>query len=171
MAIALGLLAALAKHPSRATTGIGLALFGLGFGMVGQVLIVAVQNSVDRSRLGIAMATTTFFRGLGGAIGAAVLGAIFSASAGTDTAGGTLRALSPAARTDVIHGVQTVFLVAAPIATLALLVVLLLKEVPLQGPNTHQANRPAIPNAPAQSNSNARGPALSREIDVRPRST
>jgi hypothetical protein len=78
------------------------------------------------------MATTTFFRGLGGAIGAAVLGAVFTARAGINTGGGNLRALGPAVRTDVIHGVQTVFLAAAPIAAVALLLVLLLKEVPLK---------------------------------------
>ena len=55
--------------------------------MVGQVLIVAVQNSVDRRRLGIAMATTNFFRGLGGAVGAAVLGAVFAGRVGTAAGG------------------------------------------------------------------------------------
>ena len=54
-------------------------VFGLGFGMVAQVLIVAVQNSVDRRQLGIATAATSFFRALGGAVGAAVLGAVFAA--------------------------------------------------------------------------------------------
>src|SRR5206468_1974118 len=62
MTIALALLAALARNPSRTSTGIGLAVFGLGFGMVGQVLIAAVQNAVDRRQLGVAMATTSFFR-------------------------------------------------------------------------------------------------------------
>jgi len=118
MAVALGLLAAVASHPSRVTVGIGLAVFGLGFGMVGQVLIVAVQNGADRSRLGVAMATTSFFRGLGGAVGAALLGAVFAARVG-------------ARGSDVIHGVQAVFLVAAPVAAVALVVVLLLEEVPL----------------------------------------
>jgi EmrB/QacA subfamily drug resistance transporter len=120
MAVALGLLAAVAAHPSRVTTGTGIALFGLGFGMVGQVLIVAVQNGVDRRQLGVAMATTNFFRALGGAIGSAALGAVFASSGGSG-------------RAEVIDGVQTVFLVAAPIALAALLIVLKLKEVPLQG--------------------------------------
>src|SRR5919204_7033316 len=70
-------LAALVEHPSRITTGIGLTMFGLGFGMVGQVLIIAVQNSVEGRELGQAMALTGFFRALGGAVGAAALGAVF----------------------------------------------------------------------------------------------
>jgi predicted MFS family arabinose efflux permease len=142
MTVALGLLAVVVRHPSQAVTGVVLALFGLGFGMVGQVLIVAVQNTVDRRRLGIAMATTNFFRGLGGAVGAAVLGAVFAARVGT-TAGG-LSMLGGAARSDIIDGVQSVFLVAAPVAAIALVITLLLNEVPLQrgAPNGAAARNP-----------------------------
>ena len=71
MAAALGALALLSGHPSRVATGVAIGVFGLGFGMVGQVLITAVQNGVDRRRLGVAMATTSFFRAIGGAAGAA----------------------------------------------------------------------------------------------------
>jgi EmrB/QacA subfamily drug resistance transporter len=126
MTIALIELAAVAAGPSRLTIGIGLAVFGLGFGMVGQVLIVAVQNAVDRSRMGVAMATTSFSRGLGGAVGAALLGAVFASR----VAGSTAPAV---ARADVIDGVQTVFIAAAPLAAVALVAVLLLQELPLRG--------------------------------------
>jgi EmrB/QacA subfamily drug resistance transporter len=128
---ALALLAVLAGHPSRTATGTGLALFGLGFGMVGQILIVAVQNGVERRDLGIAMATTNFFRGLGGAVGAAVLGAIFAARTGVHAAEGGLQ-LGASASADVIEAVQVVFLVAAPLAAIALIAVLYLPEMPLQ---------------------------------------
>ena len=131
MAIALATLALIAAHPSRTAICFTLGLFGLGFGMVGQVLITAVQNSVDRRELGIAMATTSFFRGLGGAIGAAVLGAVFAARAGTSASGSSLSMVSATTRTDIIHGVQAVFIVAAPIALLGLAIVLALREVPL----------------------------------------
>jgi EmrB/QacA subfamily drug resistance transporter len=150
MTIALGMLALVIAHPSRTSTGVGLAVFGLGFGMVGQVLIVAVQNSVDRRRLGIAMATTTFFRGLGGAIGAAVLGAIFTARTGAGAAGSP-SALAPAGRADIIHGVQTVFLAAAPIAAFALVIVLFLREEPLQ----REAPRDAGSGAPGNTGGQA----------------
>jgi EmrB/QacA subfamily drug resistance transporter len=145
MTVALILLAALVPHPSRTTTAIGLVLFGLGFGMVGQVLIAAVQNSVPRADLGVAMATTSFFRGLGGAVGAAVLGAIFTARTGVGTTAGSLAHLGSGARADVIHGVQAVFLAAAPIAAIALIVVLALREVPLQG----RASEPTRARVPA----------------------
>ena len=128
MSVALVLLAAFASAPSRLTIAVVLALFGLGFGMVTQILVVAVQNSVERRELGIATAVTGFFRALGGAVGAAVLGAVFAARAGihaSDAAGSTLRG-------EVIDGVQAVFLVAAPLAALALVTVLLLPELPLK---------------------------------------
>ena len=128
MTAALVLLAAMSADPSRAATGLGLAAFGLGFGMVTQVLVTAVQNSVDRRELGIATATTGFFRALGGAMGAAVLGAVFAAQAGIHASGSG----GPALRAHVIDGVQAVFVVAAPLAALALLTVLLLPERPLR---------------------------------------
>jgi EmrB/QacA subfamily drug resistance transporter len=120
MAGALALMAALVGDPSRTATALGLIVFGLGFGMVTQVLVVAVQNSVDRRELGVATAATGFFRALGGAVGAATLGAVFAARAGSGV---------PA---DIVDAVQLVFVVAAPLAALALLVVLRLPERALQ---------------------------------------
>jgi hypothetical protein len=146
-------LAILTAHPSRISVGVALAVFGLGFGMVGQVLIVAVQNGVEHSRLGIGMATTNFFRGLGGAVGAAVLGAVFAAQTGSAGAATTVHGLSPAARAHVIDGVQTVFAVAAPVAALAMLIVLLLREVPLSGPGQAGAPAPERTRSPRGSNS------------------
>src|SRR4051812_12104564 len=108
MTAALVFLAVVAGHPSRTTTALGLTVFGLGFGVVGQVLIVAVQNEVDRRQIGVAMAATTFFRGLGGAAGAAALGAVFAAHA------------------DLTSGVAAVFAVAATLSAAGLLLSLAL---------------------------------------------
>jgi EmrB/QacA subfamily drug resistance transporter len=115
MTAALGTLAAVSGHPSRWATGVALVVFGLGFGMVTQVLVTAIQNTVERGELGVATATAGFFRALGGAVGAAILGAVF------------------AGQSNVIDGVQAVFAVAAPLAALALLAVLALRETPLRG--------------------------------------
>ena len=131
MSAALGLLAAITPEASRLATGLGLTLFGAGFGMVGQMLIVAVHNSVERRDLGVATATTTFFRGLGGAVGAAALGAVFAASAGLHASDAGLR-LAAGAQDAIAGAVQTVFIVAAPLAALALLAVLRLPELALR---------------------------------------
>jgi EmrB/QacA subfamily drug resistance transporter len=140
------MLAEVVEHPSRLTTGIALTLFGFGFGMVGQVLIVAVQNSVERRQLGLAMSVTGFFRALGGAVGAAVLGALFAAQVG-HAGTGTL-ALAHTGRAAVISGVHAVFLATAPIALIALLVVAALREVPLQGPSQQAERRTPAGAAP-----------------------
>jgi EmrB/QacA subfamily drug resistance transporter len=142
MAASLVALAVLAGHPSQTATGIGIALFGLGFGMVSQILIVAVQNSVQGREMGIAMATANFFRGLGGAVGAAVLGAVFAGRASTIALTGGPTAVGHVARADVVDGVQAVFAVAAPIALAGLLVVLALKEVPLSSRRPQERPQP-----------------------------
>jgi EmrB/QacA subfamily drug resistance transporter len=49
---------------------------GAGLGLFMQTLVLAVQNSVPFEDMGSGTATVTFFRTLGGAIGAAVLGAV-----------------------------------------------------------------------------------------------
>src|SRR5256885_5659872 len=131
MTIALALLAVFTGDPSRTTVDIGIVVFGLGFGMVTQVLVVAVQNSVDRRELGIATAATGFFRALGGAAGAAILGAVFVARAGTHVST-SVQSAGPQLRADVIDAVQAVFVVAAPLAALALIAVLRLPELPLK---------------------------------------
>jgi EmrB/QacA subfamily drug resistance transporter len=145
MTIALALLAWFAGDPRATTIGIGLVVFGLGFGMVTQVLITAVQNTVERRELGVAMAVTGFFRGLGGAVGAALLGAVFTTQAGSSVSDAAGPGLTSVIRDDVISGVQGVFLVAAPLAALALLVVLRLPEARLrtatESPSEPQADR------------------------------
>lgn len=152
MTVALTVLAVAAGAPSRTTICIALAVFGLGFGVVGQVLTVAVQNDVDRRQLGIAMATTSFFRGLGGAIGSAVFGAVFAARSALTTGGANgVPRLSGAARIEVIDAVQAVFWVAVPVAAAALLITLLLPEthlsdaVPTSSPPSGNSARAAVP--------------------------
>ncbi len=51
---------------------------GLGLGMVMQVLVIAVQNAVDHKDLGVSTSAATLFRLMGGSVGTAALGALFS---------------------------------------------------------------------------------------------
>jgi EmrB/QacA subfamily drug resistance transporter len=156
MTAALVGLAVVAGEPSRMATGIALAVFGLGFGMVTQVLVTAIQNSVERRELGVATATAGFFRALGGAVGAAVLGAVFAAHAGASATEGDGSGLTRVLRADVIDGVQAVFLVAAPLAALALVAVLALREKPLERAKAPQdAREPGSRPAGAQRTSGA----------------
>ena len=52
--------------------------FGFGLGLTMQVVVTAVQNSVERKHMGVATASVAFFRSMGGAIGTALFGAILN---------------------------------------------------------------------------------------------
>src|SRR4029079_14925916 len=60
---------------------------GLGLGLVMQVLVLAVQNAVDYSDLGVATSSASLFRSMGGSLGTAALGAVFTARLTDELAG------------------------------------------------------------------------------------
>ena len=55
-------------------------IFGVGIGMVMQTLILAVQNSVEFTDMGVATSSVTFFRQMGGSFGVAVFGAVLTST-------------------------------------------------------------------------------------------
>jgi EmrB/QacA subfamily drug resistance transporter len=58
-------------------------MFGLGLGLSMQTLVLAVQNAVPARDMGVATASTTFFRQMGGTVGVAVfLSIVFSTVTG-----------------------------------------------------------------------------------------
>ena len=120
MGTSLALLGLTAPEHSRWLTELALIPFGLGFGLTTQVFIVAVQGAVPRRELGVATSLTGFFRALGGAVGAAVLGSVFAASAATDLTG----------------AIQTVFLIGAVVAVCGAAVALRLPRLSLPTPAT-----------------------------------
>jgi EmrB/QacA subfamily drug resistance transporter len=135
------------------TTSTGVAAFhmlvlGLGLGMVMQVLVLAVQNAVPYDMLGVATSGSTLFRSIGGSLGTAVLGAIFSGRLAAELAGpgetGRIEGLDPSAIarlpapvhdayisafTDALH---VVFLVATAVVALAFLLSWFIEERPLR---------------------------------------
>jgi EmrB/QacA subfamily drug resistance transporter len=149
------LLARLNAHSSFNDAAIYMFVVGLGLGLVMQVLVVAVQNSVPHSQLGTATATSTFFRTIGGTFGVAVLGAVFNSRLLAH-----LRASANAAELKLINGgnissnpaqishlptperiliinafsrtLQTVFVSAVPFAILAFILSWFVKEIPLR---------------------------------------
>lgn len=58
---------------------LSMLLLGLGIGLVMQVMVLVVQNSVERRDLGAATSTVTFLRQVGAAVGVAVLGSLITA--------------------------------------------------------------------------------------------
>lgn len=146
MAVGLFLLSRMRPDTSLVTASLYMLVVGLGLGMVMQVLVLAVQNSVDYEDLGVATSGATLFRSIGGSLGTAVLGAVFAARlAGELGQGGAmgggmdpaaLQRMLPAARAAVLdaftRSLDYVFLVAAAIAAAAFLLSWLLEERPLR---------------------------------------
>jgi hypothetical protein len=154
MTLGLYLLSLMGVHTSTLQDAFYLLVLGLGLGGVMQVLVIIVQNGVPHSELGVATSGATFFRSIGGSLGTAVFGAIFSnVLAGNLTRhlhGVTLpRGFSAADATPtllkhlpaVVHAgfvagyaesIQTVLLVAVPIAALAFLASWLIPQVELK---------------------------------------
>jgi MFS family permease len=127
--------------------GIAMFVMGAGLGMTMQVLVVAVQNSVDRSDMGVATSSVQFFRQMGGAFGTALFGAVMSHQithylAGSSAAGGDLTNNVERIKTlpEPVHGVvtgafanalQDVFIVGIPLVAVAFVIGLFLKEIAL----------------------------------------
>lgn len=153
MAVGVWLLSQFDADTPRLTQSLYMAVVGLGIGLVMQVLVLAVQNSVPPEDLGTATSATSFFRSMGGAFGVAIFGSIFNsrldkyiaevvpAGSGIDSSalqGGaeTLDRLPPTIRTEVIdsfaRALHVTFLWGIPIVLLGFAVVLLLKEQPLR---------------------------------------
>ncbi|HTW11626.1 MAG TPA: MDR family MFS transporter, partial [Solirubrobacteraceae bacterium] len=78
MVVGLYLLSRMDAATTRAVSSAYMFVLGLGLGMVMQVLVLAVQNAVDYEDLGVATSGATLFRSIGGSVGTAILGSIFS---------------------------------------------------------------------------------------------
>lgn len=138
-----------------------MVIVGLGLGMVMQTFTLIVQNSVDHADMGIATAATQLSRSIGGTVGIALLGTVLTqslrdqisrqlspgglsglGSAGSGQAAGAL--LDPgqlaqlpapivsAIREALAVAIHDVFVTALPPIAVALVAVVLLREIPLR---------------------------------------
>ncbi len=98
MALGLFLLSRLDVGTSTITSVIYLLILGLGLGSTMQVLVLAVQNAVSFEVLGAATSGVTLFRGIGGSLGAAVFGTIFSSRLASGLRGPAERSHRPPGR-------------------------------------------------------------------------
>ncbi|WP_175674285.1 MDR family MFS transporter [Burkholderia ambifaria] len=76
--IAMALLSTLSLDTPLHTMYAYMALLGIGLGMVMPVLTLAVQNTVEFRHMGVATSGATLFRSIGGSLGVAAFGALFS---------------------------------------------------------------------------------------------
>jgi EmrB/QacA subfamily drug resistance transporter len=174
--IGLALLSRLGAHTSLTIVGLDILIFGLGLGLFMQVLTLVVQNAVPMQELGVATSSVTFFRSMGGAIGASALGAVLTAGITAelprylppavlavtgDKAGAligspaqldALKRTHPAIHEGIIqaysHAIDRLFLVAVPVSILSVIAALFINQVRLRTSNTQ--TRPTVePAAPA----------------------
>ncbi|MFF9689295.1 DHA2 family efflux MFS transporter permease subunit [Streptomyces sp. NPDC014623] len=155
--IGLLLLHTLSENSSTWTMSLCFFVFGAGLGLVMQVLVLIVQNSVGYEDLGVATSGATFFRSIGASFGVAVFGTIFTnrltgkleealsgrplppgadagALAADPRAIGRLPAdLRPSVLSAYSTSITDVFLYAAPVVLVAFLFTWFLKEEPLRG--------------------------------------
>lgn len=132
---------------------VSMAVMGLGMGMLMQNIVLVVQNTVEVTQIGVASAGIAFFRSLGGAAGVAALGAVLAARVQDEIASGLaalgvpaggpggdgvipdLAALPESVRLVIERAygdaVGEVFLIAAPLGLVTLVMVALLPNVAL----------------------------------------
>ncbi len=149
------------------TLAVIMFFFGAGLGLTMQVVVTAVQNSVDRRHMGAATAAVAFFRTMGGAIGTALFGAILNtrlthhlaevipASAGPAAAGAggsvndvtAIQALPEPVKGWVLEAftrsMDEVFLIAVPFMVVGLVIAVTMREKPLAGRGGPDAATPA----------------------------
>ena len=148
------LLTRLGVHATSTSAIIAMVVLGLGMGMVFQIYLVAMQNSISPKDMGSATASVQFFRSMGATFGVAAFGTVFftrltsqlvhrigpavkrlDVNAIVNTPGGA-RHLPPAIANDLRLSLATalhdVFLGTMWVVALALVCSFLLKEKPLR---------------------------------------
>jgi EmrB/QacA subfamily drug resistance transporter len=173
--VGLILLSRLGAHTSLAIVGVDILVFGAGLGLFIQVLTLVVQNAVPMNLMGVATSSVTFFRSMGGAIGASALGAVLTARlayelprripAAARAGGGDkvnqlvqspdavnrLGHTNPPLHESIIqaysHAIDRLFLVAVPVSALSIVVALFIRQVQLRTSNARPD--PAAATAPA----------------------
>jgi EmrB/QacA subfamily drug resistance transporter len=154
MATGMALFIRLDAHTPLWTTCLYMVVFGVGMGMTLQIVVVAVQNAVDRRQLGTATSAISFFRNIGAASGTALLGSVLAAhlafwlprlvhghthlqlSGSFNITPDQLRALPGVVRTGVneafVRSLHDVFVVGLGLSVLAFAFAMSLKELPLR---------------------------------------
>ncbi|MEV2247052.1 MDR family MFS transporter [Streptomyces sp. NPDC049970] len=176
-AVGLLLLHTLSETSSTWTMSLCFFVFGAGLGLVMQVLVLVVQNSVGYEDLGVATSGATFFRSIGASFGVAVFGTIFtnrltgkleaaltgrSLPPGTDAGAlaadpraiGRLPAdLRPSVLSAYSTSITDVFLYAVPVVVIAFVFAWFLKEEPLRGSVTAPDSSETLATNPVQRSS------------------
>ncbi len=142
-----------------------LFILGAGIGNVMQVLIIAVQNSVNPRDVGVATSGSTFFRSVGGTIGTALFGAILTSRLTSELMSNLPSSLASTANVESMTSamnniaglpadvkplvldafttaLSSVFLAAVPILIVGFVFALMLKDIHLR--SDHDTEHPPV---------------------------
>jgi EmrB/QacA subfamily drug resistance transporter len=170
-AIGMYLLSTIGPATARTPTALYTVIVGVGIGLCLQVLVLIAQNTAPPQLLGVTTSSVAFIRTIGGAVGVAVLGAVFTnrltteltrflpANASIDIPKGSagavpteaLAALPPEVRSRYIVAFATAltdaYLWTVPALVAAALIAVMLRHVPMRQ-HVPAADPGAAPSAP-----------------------
>lgn len=162
VALGFGLLGTIDAETPLFQVGLYMAVAGVGVGASMQNLVLAVQNNTAPSDMGAASSVVAFFRSMGGSAGVSAIGALLAHQVSDSFTSGVQRLVAagqvtPAQLSELQHSngdipdlstlppaiaslyqhsfgdaVGHVFMVGVPFALVAMVCVLLIKEVPLR---------------------------------------
>ncbi len=154
MVMGIALLSTIDPHISLFRVGFYMAILGIGLGSVNQNLVLAVQNNAAQADIGAASSLAAFFRTMGGSIGVSALGTALGHKVSSGVTDGLARIgvhppngsggsqipdmttlpdkIRPVFETAFADATGHIFLLATPFALLALIAILLIREVPLR---------------------------------------
>jgi EmrB/QacA subfamily drug resistance transporter len=133
LAIGVALLATTTIHTSVLLFSLPLVVLGIGLGMFMQTLVIAIQNAVDISDLGVSTGAVTFFRTLGGAMGASILGAVLVGQERSHLAADVVRYGARVGQQHAFtNGMDKAYLWAVPVALISFGLSFLLRELKLR---------------------------------------
>ena len=154
MTVAMLLLSTIGASTSRWTTGAFFLVLGIGMGFLMQVTTLIAQNSVDPRDMGVASSSRAFFQQIGGSIGVSIFGVLFTRALigelhaelpGAPINASSFQQLNPVTVAHlpaqmqhalfgaISHGIDRVFIWAAPASMIVFLLAWLVKEIPLRG--------------------------------------
>ncbi|QKE85767.1 MDR family MFS transporter [Arthrobacter sp. NEB 688] len=162
MGAGIWLLTRLTFESTQTQLTLAMVVLGIGIGMAMQQYTLVVQNASEKRDLGVATASSQFFRNVGSTVGIAVFGTVLTsglggaiashlpagaaasmpegaASAGSVLDPAALAQLPPAVATAVRQGLadqlHEVFLIGLPVVALVLLATFAIKALPLRDSN------------------------------------
>ena len=125
----------LSVNATNAQAARDMVIAGIGLGLMMQIFVLSVQNSVSRAEMGTATALTQFSRSIGATLGVTLMGVIVNQGLPPSVRehGTVIHRLPPAGREALANALHPAFLLAAGVCGLVFVIsVLWVREVPLR---------------------------------------